>query len=118
MQQLVADGRRTTWQRANPVAVAFVGRSWLKPWVVKLTYPSVRGGATTDASAKPECSSVSQRRIVVSVAAAEREGSREGGMLGGATAEIIVNEALMYQYTFRRIGTAPDRPATNEPQVP
>ena len=57
----------------------------------------------------------------------EREGSVlalkivqviKGGMLGGATAEIIVNEALMYQYTFRRIGTAPDRPASNEPQVP
>jgi hypothetical protein len=42
----------------------------------------------------------------------------KGGAFGGPTAEIIVNEALLYKYAFRRIGTMPDRPVAKEPQVP
>ena len=39
----------------------------------------------------------------------------KGGAFGGPTAEIIVNEALLYKYAFRRIGTVPDRPVAPVP---
>ena len=39
----------------------------------------------------------------------------KGGAFGGPNAEIIVNEAQLYKYAFRRIGTVP---ATQEPQAP